>query len=201
MAGSTIRRCFVQSYQNLHLDRYQIVTILLVFQLISCCNAYFYSEKKSTLGDGDKNCFCQVIEKKNKKQSLIRKQFVLALTSAFIRWIICNVLFIFSSRDRLTIVAATLTPSTTSITIKFSQDWRVCWCATIFAFTGWIWKKSVHFGWTTVSVRCAHVRWVRAKKKIFRKDWRDSIGKNMTTNRLFIRYKKKNYRYVGVLYF
>lgn len=49
------------SYQTVYLNRYQIVIILFVFQFISCCNAYFYSEKKSTLGDDEKDCFCEVI--------------------------------------------------------------------------------------------------------------------------------------------
>lgn len=37
------------------------VTILIIIQLISYCDAYFYSEKKGGSGNGDdKNCFCEV---------------------------------------------------------------------------------------------------------------------------------------------
>lgn len=56
MGGSSIRSARDHNY----LFSY-FVTILIIIQLISYCDAYFYSEKKGGSGNGDdKNCFCEV---------------------------------------------------------------------------------------------------------------------------------------------
>lgn len=47
-----------QRSRQRHLSHQIFITSLVVVQLISCCNGYFYSENNPK--GGDKNCFCEV---------------------------------------------------------------------------------------------------------------------------------------------
>lgn len=47
-----------QRSRQRHLSHQIFIASLVVMQLISCCNGYFYSENNPK--GGDKNCFCEV---------------------------------------------------------------------------------------------------------------------------------------------